>query len=264
MFPELFQLGPIHLHSYGAMMAIAFLVGTSLGLREAKRLGLDEDRLVNVILVTLVAAILGARALYVMEHLQQFRREWGSVVALWQGGLTLYGGIVAGTFAGLVTAKRLGLPRWLVADALAPSLALGTMFGRIGCFLNGCCYGRPTTLPWGVHFPRESFAFLEFGDTPVQPSQLYNAAVGLILFAVLWTRRKHFKVPGVLFWTFIICFALARIGVDLTRNYEAEAVLMKTPWLDLTESQITSIAMALFGALMIIRLRHAGPEDARA
>lgn len=264
MFPELFHLGPIHLHSYGAMMAIAFLVGTSLGLREAKRLGLDEDRLVNVILVTLVAAILGARALYVMEHLQQFRREWGSVLALWQGGLTLYGGIVAGTFAGLVTAKRLGLPRWLVADALTPSLALGTMFGRIGCFLNGCCYGRPTTLPWGVHFPRESFAFLEFGDTPVQPSQLYNAAVGLILFAVLWARRKSFKVPGVMFWTFIIFFALARIGVDLTRNYEAEAVLMKTPWLELTESQITSIAMALFGALMIIRLRHAGPEDARA
>ncbi len=264
MFPELFQFGPIHLHSYGAMMAVAFLVGTWLGLREAKRLGLNEDSLVNVILVTLVAAILGARALYVMEHLQQFRREWGSVVALWQGGLTLYGGIVAGTFAGLVTAKRLGMPRWLVADALAPSLALGTMFGRVGCYLNGCCYGRPTTLPWGVHFPRESFAFFEFGDTPVHPSQLYNAAVGLVLFAVLWARRKHFRVPGVLFWTFIVCFALARVGVDLTRNYEAEAVLMKTPWLELTESQITSIAMALFGVLMILRLRHAGPEDARA
>ena len=142
MFPELFQLGPIHLHSYGAMMAIAFLVGTSLGLREAKRLGLDEDKLVNVILVTLVAAILGARALYVMEHLQQFRREWGSVVALWQGGLTLYGGIVAGTFAGLVTAKRLGLPRWLVADALAPSLAL-----EPGPRFAGCACWPPVCLP---------------------------------------------------------------------------------------------------------------------
>ena len=264
MHPEIFSLGPLHLHSYGAMMALAFLVGTALGLREAKRLGLDEDALVNVILVTLVASILGARALYVMEHLQQFRREWGSVLALWQGGLTLYGGIAAGTFAGLVTAKRLGLPRWVVADALTPSLALGTMFGRIGCFLNGCCYGRPTTLPWGVHFPRESFAFLEFGDTPVHPSQLYNAAVGLVLFLVLWFTRKRFRVPGVMFWSFIIAFAFARIGIDLTRNYEIESVLMRTPWFELTESQITSIAMMLFGVLMILRLRLAGPEDSRA
>ncbi len=264
MHPELFSLGPVHLYSYGAMMALAFLVGTTLGLREAKRLGLDEDALVNVILVTLVASILGARALYVMEHLQQFRREWGSVVALWQGGLTLYGGIVAGTFAGLVMARRLGLPRWVVADALAPSLALGTMFGRIGCFLNGCCYGHPTTLPWGVRFPRESFAFLEFGDTPVHPSQLYNAAVGLVLFLVLWFGRKRFRVPGVLFWTFIVAFALARIGIDLTRNYEIESVLVHSSWFDLTESQVTSLAMALFGALMILRLRQATAEDSRA
>lgn len=259
MFPELFQLGPIHLHSFGAMMAIAFLVGTALGLSEAKRLGLDEDKLLNVILITLIASILGARALYVMEHLQQFRREWGSVLAMWQGGLTLYGGIVAGTFAGLVAARRMGLPRWLVADALAPSLAIGIMFGRIGCFLNGCCYGRPTLMPWGVRFPRESFAALEFGDTPVQPSQLYNAAIALALFLIFWTRRRHFRVPGVMFWTFIMVFALARGGIDLTRTYEAESILMRTPWLELTESQITSLAMALFALLMIMRLRKAAP-----
>ncbi|MCC6652252.1 MAG: prolipoprotein diacylglyceryl transferase [Candidatus Eisenbacteria bacterium] len=259
MFPELFHLGPIQLHSYGAMMAIAFLVGTALGLKEAKRLGLDEDKLLNVILVSLVAAILGARALYVMEHLQQFRREWGSVLALWQGGLTLYGGIVAGSFAGLVAARRMGLPRWKVADALTPALAIGTMFGRVGCFLNGCCYGKPTLMPWGVRFPHDSFAALEYGDTPVQPSQLYNAAVGLVLFLVLWLRRKSFRVPGVMFWTFIMAFALARVGLDMTRTYETESILLRTPWLELTESQITSIAMALFGMLMIMRLRNAAP-----
>ena len=158
-----------------------------------------------------------------MEHLQEFRREWGSVLALWQGGLTLYGGIIAGTFAGLLAADRFGLPKWLVADALTPSLALGTMFGRIGCFLNGCCYGRPTAMPWGIKFPHDSFAALEFGDTPVQPSQLYNAAVGFILFALLWALRRRFKVPGVMFWTFILSFALVRIPIDLTRTWEADA-----------------------------------------
>ena len=259
MIPELFHAGPLHLRSYGVMMAIAFLVGTWLGLREAKRLGLDEDKLVNVILVTLVASILGARALYVVEQLQEVRREWGTVLALWQGGLTLYGGLVAGAFIGLVAAQRMGLPRWLVADALTPSLALGTMIGRVGCYLNGCCYGRPTSLPWGVKFPHDSFAYLEFGDTPVHPSQLYNAAVGLALFTTLWILRSRFKVPGVLFWTFIVAFALVRIPLDFTRAYEADAVLLRAGAIELTESQLTSVAMALFGVLMILRLRREAP-----
>jgi len=165
MHPEVLQLGPLHLRSYGVFMAIAFVVGTFLGLREARRLGLDEDKVVNVILVTLIASVFGARLLYVLEHLPEFRREWTSALALWQGGLTLYGGIVAGTFAGLVAARRMGLPVWILADALTPSLALGTMFGRIGCFLNGCCYGQPTAQPWGVVFPRDSFAYLPMRHT---------------------------------------------------------------------------------------------------
>ncbi len=255
MIPELLRLGPIHLHSYGVMMAVAFLVGTWLGLLEAKRRGLDEDKLLNVVIVTLVASVLGARALYVLEHLADFRREWGSVLALWQGGLTLYGGLVAGTFAGLASARRFGLPRWVVADALAPSLALGTMFGRVGCFLNGCCYGRPTSLPWGVTFPPGSFAALEFGNTPVHPSQLYNAAAGLVLFVVLWAIRTRVRTPGVLFWSFVIAFALVRIPIDLTRTYEADAVIVHVPF-EFTESQLTSLVLVLFGTLMILRLRR--------
>ena len=141
-------------------MAVAFLFGTWLALRESRRLHLDEDRVVTVVLVALVAGVLGARMLYVLEHVSEFRREWGSVLALWQGGLTLYGGLVAGVFGGLLAARRLGLPVWVTADALAPSLAFGGAIGRVGCFLNGCCYGRPTRLPWGVSFPPSSFAGL--------------------------------------------------------------------------------------------------------
>lgn len=256
MHPELLQFGPIHLRSYGVLMAVAFVVGTFLGLREARRLGLDEDKVVNVILVTLIASVFGARMLYVLEHLGEFRREWTSALALWQGGLTLYGGIVAGTFAGLVAAKRMGLPVWITADALTPALALGTFFGRIGCFLNGCCYGRPTTLPWGVVFPHGSFATLEFGNQPVHPSQLYNAAAGLALFAVFQALRGRFKVPGVMFWSFVIAFAAIRVPLDLTRAYETDAVLLRLGTLDITESQLTSLGMILFATLMILRLRR--------
>lgn len=256
MFPEIAQWGFLHFRSYGLVLAMAFLVGTWLGLREARRLGLDEDKLVNVILIVLVASVLGARALYVMEHVQEFRREWGSVVALWQGGLTLYGGIVAGTAAGLMAARRFGMPMWSVADALTPSLALGAGIGRIGCHLNGCCYGLPTGLPWGVVFPPDSYPGLEFGNAAVHPSQLYLAAAGFALFAITWLLRRRLRAPGTLFWLFIILFALVRIPIDLTRAYEPEATLLRIGSLGITESQLTSLAFALFGALMIARMRR--------
>ena len=259
MYPEVAHWGFLHIRSYGLMMAIAFLIGTWLGLREARRLGIDEDKVVNVILVVLVSSVLGARALYVMEHIPEFRREWGSVIALWQGGLTLYGGIVAGTVAGLMAAKRFGLPMWSVADALTPSLALGTAIGRIGCFLNGCCYGRPTRLPWGVTFPPDSFAGLEFGNAPVHPSQLYAAGAGLVIFAVVLWLRRRFGVPGTLFWTFIAMFALMRIPLDMTRAWEPEATLLRIGTLAITESQLTSLALALFAVLMMARLRRLAP-----
>lgn len=260
MYPEIWHWGALHLRSYGLMLAIAFLVGTWLALRESRRLGLDEDRVVTVILAALVAAVAGARLLYVLEHITDFRDGWIEIFAIWQGGLTLYGGIVAGTAVGLLVARRLGLPMWSVADALAPSLALGTMFGRVGCFLNGCCYGRPTRLPWGVVFPPDSFAGLEFGSAPVHPAQLYFALAGLLLFVLLWALRKRLRVPGVLFWLFIALFAMVRVPLDLTRAYEPGAVLAEGGGFRFTESQFTSVMMALFALLMMLRLRRAaGP-----
>ena len=256
MHPELLSLGLIHIRSYGALLAIAFLVGTWLALKEARRLKLDEDRLVTVILVSLIAGVLGARMLYVIEHIDEFRREWAGALAIWQGGLTLYGGVVAGTLAGLVTARRLGQPLWVVADALTPSFALGTMFGRIGCFLNGCCYGRPTGRSWGVIFPADSYAGLEFGSVPLHPSQLYNAFAGLVLFLVFWGLRTRRWTPGVRFWSFLATFALVRIGIDFTRAWERDARLFTIGDLPITESQVTSVTLALFAVLMILRLRR--------
>ena len=96
----------------------------------------------------------------------------------------------------------------------------------------------------------------------MHPSQLYNAATGLLLFAGLWLARKRFKVPGVLFWTFVILFALVRLPIDMTRAYEPEAVLLRVGLAEITESQIMSIGMALFGMLMIVRLRRAAPASA--
>ena len=256
MHPDILHWGVLHIRSYGLLLAIAFLFGTWVSLREARRLGLDEDRLITVILVVLVSSVVGARALYVLEHVQEFRREWGSVLAVWQGGLTLYGGVVAGTVAGLIAGRQLGMPMWTVADALTPAVALGTVIGRVGCFLNGCCYGVPTSQPWGVVFPSDSFAGLEFGNAAVHPSQLYFALAGLLLFVLVWLLRKRFRVPGTLFWIFLGLFALIRIPLDATRAYEPEATLITLPTMEIKESQVTSFALALFATLMVLRLRR--------
>jgi phosphatidylglycerol:prolipoprotein diacylglycerol transferase len=254
--PEVLHWGFLHIRSYGVMLAVAFLVGTWIALADARARRLDEDKLIGVILAALIAGVIGARMLYVMEHLDEFRHAWGSLLALWQGGLTLYGGVIAGTAAALIVARRAGLPVWIVADTLTPSVALGTAFGRVGCFLNGCCYGRPTTLPWGVTFPPDSFPTLEFGSTPVHPSQLYFAAAGLGLFLLTWGLRRKLSPPGTLFWTFLALFALIRIPLDWTRAYEPTARVFAAGPLTLTESQVTSLLIALFSALMIARLRR--------
>ena len=259
MYPELFHLGPLHIRTYGLMLALAFLVGTWLGVKEARRLNLDPDHVVTVVLATLIAGVLGARLLYVLEHVDEFRSSWGNVFAVWQGGLTLYGGVIAGTAAGLLTARRLKLPMWQTADALAPAVALGTMFGRVGCFLNGCCYGRPTRMPWGVVYPPDSFPGIEFGDQPIHPAQLYNALLGLALFVVLWRLRTRVKVPGTLFWSFVIAFAIGRAGLDAFRSYEPSARIGVIGSVPILESQLESLAMALFGVLMLFRLRRETP-----
>jgi hypothetical protein len=173
--PDIVSWGILHIRSYGLMMAIAFLFGTWLALKEARRLGLDEDKLISVILVVLVSSIVGARALYVLEHVQAFRREWVSVVAVWEGGLTLYGGVVAGTIGGLLMARHLGLPMWRVADAVTPSFATHDVRPR-RLFPHGCV---PTRCPGG-HFPADSFAGLEFSNTAVHPRNLL-ALAGLVL-----------------------------------------------------------------------------------
>lgn len=237
-------------------MAVAFLFGTWLALKEARRLHLDEDKVVSVILVALVCGVLGARMLYVLEHVSEFRREWGSVLALWQGGLTLYGGMVAGVFGGLLMARRLQLPLWVTADALAPSLAIGGAIGRVGCFLNGCCYGRPTHLPWGVTFPSDSFAGLDFGNAKIHPSQLYFSLAGLILFAITWALRRRMGTAGTLFWFSLMIYGLMRIPLDFTRAYEPETAFLTIGGLDIVESQLSSLAIALFSLLMILRLRR--------
>ncbi len=255
MLPEILHYGPFHLRSFGVMLALAFLAGTWVALKDARRRGLDETEVLNLVLVILVASIVGARGMYAATHAAEFAGRPLAVFAVWEGGLTLYGGLILGTIAGFAFMARAGLPLGATADALTPGVALGAGIARIGCFLNGCCYGLPSRLPWALHFPQGSPPDLEFPGQALHPSQLYNSLAGFALFAVVLWLRPRMRAPGRLWWTFVVLFLLVRIPIDATRYYEPSAYVWASPFGPVTDSNALG---ALFLAIAVVFWLRAG------
>ena len=253
MFPEILAIGPFHLRSFGILLATAFLVGTWISLGEARRRGIDETKLVNLVLVILVASIVGARGFYVATHPGEMAGDPLAFFRLWEGGLTLIGGFVAGTIAGFAYMRYAGLPLGVTADTVTPAVALGVAIARVGCFLNGCCFGRPCDLPWGVHFPHGSPPDLVYPGMAVHPSQLYNALAFFVLFLVTLWLRPRLKGDGQLWWLFVILFALVRFPIDATRHYEASAYVVRWSGGGLTDSELIGAGQILVATFFFVR-----------
>jgi phosphatidylglycerol:prolipoprotein diacylglycerol transferase len=275
--PTLVTLGGVELHSYGLAIALGFTVGTVVAVKEAGRLGLpDRGAFVDLLFWVLVAGIGGSRLAYVLLHAGDYgrlcaggggARSAGRVLAdcaaalrLWQGGLVFYGGLLgAGAAVALFVRRR----RWrfgTVADALAPGLALGHAVGRLGCFLAGCCYGRPWAA--GLRFPRGSVAFDELAVTlpvgatatpPLHPTQLYEAAGELIIFFLLLRARRHRRFDGATALLYVLLYGVLRSVVELFRGDPGRGMLGPV-----SIAQVVSVALAAAAALVLAR-GGAGP-----
>jgi phosphatidylglycerol---prolipoprotein diacylglyceryl transferase len=162
MHPELFDIPFVHLtvKSYGTMMVIAFLAAVALIRRLSRSFTPDPQYITNASLYSLIAGVIGARLFYVIHYFNQFQGRLLSVFAIWKGGLELLGGILSAIVVISFYARYHKLPVRRYLDILAIGLMLALVFGRIGCFLNGCCFGKPTNLPWGVRFPYGSYAYI--------------------------------------------------------------------------------------------------------
>lgn len=222
MFPILLRIGSFHIYSYGVMLFISFLIGTKVVEMRAKRFGVSGENVTNLALLTLIMVVVGARLLYVIFHWSEFANDLIGIIAFWRGGLgglMFFGGLIFAMVAGIIFVRKEKMPMLKMLDAIAPAIVLGEGLTRIGCFLNGCCFGKPTISFLGVIFQRYSAAGSTF-SCAIHPTQLYSSLTGFALFGLaLILERKHLK-EGVLFGIIMIFYSLFRFGIDFIRYYE--------------------------------------------
>lgn len=261
MIPVLFKIGPIQIPSYGFMLMVAFVVNYFLLHRELKRRGKDPQLAADIIFWGALGGIVGSKIYFAIERGTGWENiqalgdllaglftlngaRAGQALAVLGTGLVFFGGFLGGLIAITVLLKRRGESWLLIADAVAPLLILGYAIGRIGCFLVGDDYGVACDLPWAMTFPKG----IPPTTTPVHPTQLYEMAAGLIIFAVLWKLRKKTKPDGVLFSIYLVLAGLERFLIEFIR--------MNTEYLfGLTGAQIISIILIAIGTFGIFRLR---------
>ncbi len=221
MHPILVQIGPVTIRYYGLMYVIAIAVGFVLLARETRRKGLplSTENLLDLLLWTVPIAIVGARIYYVAFHWDYYGSHPLDILRIWEGGLAIHGGVLAGAVVVFFYARAKKTPFWALTDALVPSLILGQAIGRIGNLMNGDAFGTPTTLPWGIHFPPDSPAGMAYPGQATHPSMVYEMMLNLAIFVFLWwwVRKRNFK-DGFATAMYFILYAVARSIVSFTRG----------------------------------------------
>ena len=202
MHSVLLRLGEFQLHSYGLCLALGILCAYGVLVRLGRSRGFSSDRLANLLALLVVCGLAGARTFFVVEHWADYRADPASALRIWEGGLMFYGSIVFGAAALVLHCRATRTPVLPLLDLFAVAVPVGQAFGRVGCLLNGCCYGRPSDSCLAVTYPRWSIPCIEqiragllpedaARSLPVLPSQLFEAAGCVLLFlALLWLYRR--------------------------------------------------------------------------
>ena len=251
MFPRLFELGPITVYTYGVLLAAAYLLGLKFAMVRAKQRGLDSARVLDLGIYIIISALVGAKLLLLVTDFQTFRNEPRELLTLARSGGVFYGGLILAVAVALWYIRRVGLPLWTTCDVFAPGIALGHVVGRFGCLFAGCCYGRPTTKPWGITFT-DPFAQANVGTplgVPLHPTQLYEAgAEALILIVLLATERRGRPFAGRTFWLYMMLYAISRFIIEFYRGDDRGTVFM------FSTSQFISILLAPLAIVMLVYL----------
>ena len=238
MYPIICKIGPITLYSYGLMMALAFAVCLLLLQKEAKRQGFDFQKISDLAFWALLGGIIGGRIFYVLLNWSYFVDNPAEIIMLHHGGLVWFGGLLFGFAAVVVYSKKKKLSLIKYLDLFVPYIALGQAIGRIGCFLNGCCFGKPVS--WGIYFPLHGMR--------LHPVQLYSVVSLLIIFLILRRVSKRLKTAGSVIVLYFLLASLERFIVEFFRGDSSPVIF------GLTVFQLISLfifASALYASLYL-------------
>lgn len=234
MHPILLKLGPLSFFSYGFMVAFGFLAGIMLAYFLAKKADIDPEKIFDVSLFVLIGSIIGARIFYILFYFKDLKNPL-EIFMVWNGGLVFDGGLLFACFSIILACKLFKVPLLDMFDIAAPAAALGYAFGRIGCFLNGCCYGVECNLPWAVQFP--NLPGLR------HPTQIYASLAGLLILAALLHVFYRRKFPGQVFALGLCLYAIYRFSIEFIR-------INPKVIFNLTEAQLFAIPLLIAGAIL--------------
>lgn len=239
---DLFSIGPLTVHSYGLMIALGILVCVFMGMYRARKYGYKDEAVLDIAIFGILSGFVGAKLLYVLVEFDSFLKNPMDVLG--SEGFVVYGGIIVGALVGILYCRIKKLPCWEYFDLLAPSVAVAQGFGRIGCFLAGCCYGRPTDTFWGVTFPEGSFAP---AGVPLIPTQLISSAGDFIITGILLVYSKHNKKAGNVGILYMLLYGIGRFLVECLRSDDRGTVGL------LSTSQFISIGIILLAIILFFR-----------
>ena len=233
--PVLFSLGSLHIYSFGAMVALGVFLSLQLMTRRAARDGFPQvTEVADLLFITVFMGFIGSRIHYVLQNWQWYIERPLEIFHIWEGGLIFYGGVIAAMASLVIYMRFKKIPLLKGYDFLFPYLALSHAFGRLGCFLNGCCYGRPCELPWATHFPGL--------PGPVHPTQIYEAVLDGLLYLFLSRTYSRKRYDGQIIALYFVFYGMIRFVVEIFRADNPE-------WNGLTFNQWISLAFILSGAL---------------
>jgi phosphatidylglycerol:prolipoprotein diacylglycerol transferase len=246
--PILFEAGPVTIYSYGVLLAAAYLLGLWLGVRRAREAGLDGNKVLDLGIWVIIAALVGAKGLLLVVEWDHFTSSREEFFTLMRSGGVFYGGLIAASLTCIYQLRKHKLPLWKAGDLFAPGIALGYMVGRLGCLMAGCCYGKPTQVAWAITFT-DPAAAMNVGtplNVPLHPTQLYESMAGfVILLAVLFLERRGRPYAGRTFWQFVLMYAVSRFIIEFFRGDDRGAVSM------FSTSQVISLVLAPLSVVML-------------
>lgn len=245
---------------YAIALSVAIVVGLYLTMKQAERAELENEKVFRACVISIAAALISARLYVVLQRLDEYRQHPLEILLIWKGGLASYGAYLGGGLAAIFAAKwqRLSLGKFL--DCCAPSIALAICIGRIGCFLNGCCHGKLSNLPWAMRFPEDSGPYynqLHEGliaphqlSLPVHPTQIYESLLALGLFLFLLRYRKNQKRDGQLFAMLFVLYPLGRFFMEFLRDDDRGSISV------VSLPQVSSIVVAMLAVSFLLAGRR--------